>query len=79
MTVFTWKPASRPMPDPHSDEFKTSWAEPEPGCQLCGSKIVSGERVWHWGSVGGQDVLMHAECVKKSASGMILDIAECAR
>lgn len=75
MTVFTWTGKSSDPNDADSDEFNTFWFAPVASCLLCGEPMQHGQKVMAWRAHG--DLVLHAECVKDNARGLMKDIAEC--
>lgn len=75
MTVFIWTAKPSDPNDADSDAFNTFWFAPVATCLLCGEPMQHGERVMAWRADG--DLLLHADCVKANARGLLKDIAEC--
>lgn len=57
------------------DQFATSWLLEGPLCAECGEHFSHGQRVWHWS--GEVNIVMHADCLKRIAPGVLKDIGEC--
>lgn len=55
-------------------------------CMLCGGKLEVGELIWVWMTPPGDRLpaewinpTAHAECLTKSAHGLLTDLADCMR
>lgn len=80
MTVFVWEQLRQDYGALSRNARSTAWAAPTPRCVFCDEHFADGQRVWHWHVDGGnRDIRAHAECVARSARGMIKDIGECLR
>ena len=85
MSVFTFKRVvsykeldANGLPD--RNESCSAFAHPEPKCSICRARLEDGQKAMSWQFAdNGDDLLVHATCIGKHATGMIKDLADCQR